>query len=361
MPDVQVSHGPPAHRVDPPPAASPVRRREERSRSRERAARLTGEYGSPARGTRVARVRDRSPGADARAKSVTEVAGAGVEHRDARRRSASSVVSWSRSEPPGWTIAVTPASISTCGPSANGKNASRRRDRAAQRLRSPWKRRAFATACRAGIDAADLARAEPDQPAVAHEDDRVRDDAADEAPREVEVRALAIVGWRARHDLPTRPGRRASVSGAVTRTAPPAVTDRAERIEASGGGRPRVVQASGRRRGGGSASSARISRASGSNAGATTTSRKIDVRAVGDVARRPAASARRRRRTPRPDRRRARRATPRGASARSAAPHGFVCLTMTHGRPAQQPRRAPPAAEASSTLLYESALPWSGG
>ena len=65
LPDVQVSHGPPAYRVDPPPAASPVRRREERSRSRERAARLTGAYGSPARGTRAARVPGRSPGAGA--------------------------------------------------------------------------------------------------------------------------------------------------------------------------------------------------------------------------------------------------------------------------------------------------------
>src|SRR5947199_341974 len=30
----------------------------------------------------------------------------------------------SRREPPGWTIAVTPASSPICGPSANGKNAS---------------------------------------------------------------------------------------------------------------------------------------------------------------------------------------------------------------------------------------------
>ena len=35
-----------------------------------------------------------------------------------------SIVSSSRTEPPGCTMAVTPASMSTCGPSSNGKNAS---------------------------------------------------------------------------------------------------------------------------------------------------------------------------------------------------------------------------------------------
>ncbi len=34
------------------------------------------------------------------------------------------MVSSSRIEPPGWTIARTPASMRICGPSANGKNAS---------------------------------------------------------------------------------------------------------------------------------------------------------------------------------------------------------------------------------------------
>ena len=38
--------------------------------------------------------------------------------------SAASTTSSSRTEPPGWMIAVTPASIASCGPSANGKNAS---------------------------------------------------------------------------------------------------------------------------------------------------------------------------------------------------------------------------------------------
>ena len=45
---------------------------------------------------------------------------------------------------------------------------------------------------------------------------------------------------------------------------------------------------------------------------------------------------------------------------RSAAPQGFVCLQITTAGPRiRRPRAA--AAEASSTLLYESALPWSGG
>ena len=55
------------------------------------------------------------------------------------------------------------------------------------------------------------------------------------------------------------------------------------------------------------------------------------------VARRPRGSARRPRRTPRPGRPRAPPPRPRAASARSAAPHGFVCLTITHGRAAQRP------------------------
>ena len=37
---------------------------------------------------------------------------------------AASIDSWSRTEPPGWTTAFTPASMSTCRPSAKGKNAS---------------------------------------------------------------------------------------------------------------------------------------------------------------------------------------------------------------------------------------------
>src|SRR5437867_2365931 len=44
----------------------------------------------------------------------------------------------------------------------------------------------------AGVDAADLARAQPDELAVAHEDDRVRDDAAHEPPGEIEVCGLPL-------------------------------------------------------------------------------------------------------------------------------------------------------------------------
>ena len=39
-------------------------------------------------------------------------------------RSAASITSWSRTEPPGWMTAVAPASIAVTRPSANGKNAS---------------------------------------------------------------------------------------------------------------------------------------------------------------------------------------------------------------------------------------------
>ena len=48
------------------------------------------------------------------------------------------------------------------------------------------------------------------------------------------------------------------------------------------------------------------------------------------------------------------------SDARSAAPHGFVCLTMTTPGPRNARPRAE-AAAASRTLLYESVLPWSGG
>jgi hypothetical protein len=42
------------------------------------------------------------------------------------------------------------------------------------------------------------------------------------------------------------------------------------------------------------------------------------------------------------------------------APHGLVCLTITTAGPRNR-RASPAAADASSTLLYDSALPWSGG
>ena len=72
---------------------------------------------------------------------------------------------------------------------------------------------------------------------------------------------------------------------------------------------------SGPRRGAGSASWRGPRAPPARTPGATTTSRKISVSAVRDVGASPAASTRRRRRTPRPGRPRARPATPRGASA----------------------------------------------
>jgi hypothetical protein len=44
--------------------------------------------------------------------------------------------------------------------------------------------------------------------------------------------------------------------------------------------------------------------------------------------------------------------------ARSAAPHGFVCFTITQAGPSSE-RAIAAAAEASRTLLCESGLPWS--
>src|SRR5207248_1410748 len=38
--------------------------------------------------------------------------------------STAATTSWSRTEPPGWMIALIPASSAACGPSGNGKNAS---------------------------------------------------------------------------------------------------------------------------------------------------------------------------------------------------------------------------------------------
>ena len=99
--------------------------------------------------------------------------------------------------------------------------------------------------------------------------------------------------------------------------------------------------------------------AAGSKPGATTTSRKIETSASAIAASTGRVSA-----TTPPN---ADTGSPASAAcqassgvARSAAPHGFVCLTMTQAGPrSARPRAA--AAAASRTLLYDSALPWSGG
>ena len=61
---------------------------------------------------------------DPHAASVTEVALAGQDHRRCRARSAAAITSASRTLPPGWMTARTPAAASTSRPSRNGKNAS---------------------------------------------------------------------------------------------------------------------------------------------------------------------------------------------------------------------------------------------
>ena len=77
--------------------------------------------GRVARGRRPRSVRPR-PSTTAR--SVEEVPGAGEVHGHAGRSAAASTTSSSRTEPPGCTTALTPASVSTSRPSGNGKKAS---------------------------------------------------------------------------------------------------------------------------------------------------------------------------------------------------------------------------------------------
>ena len=92
-----------------------------------------------------------------------------------------------------------------------------------------------------------------------------------------------------------------------------------------------------------------------SNAGATTTSRKIDVSA--SASRRVDRAGERDDAAERRDRVAGERGlpAPRGAWPRSAAPHGLVCLTMTQAGP-RRSRASAAAAEASRMLLYESGL-----
>src|SRR3954451_11054604 len=87
----------------------------------------------------------------------------------------------SRIEPPGWTIAVTPASSSRRGPSANGKKAWRAADAALGRAAPPpppLELPRLVDGPQARAHPAPLPRAEPDEHPVADEQDRVRHDAA---------------------------------------------------------------------------------------------------------------------------------------------------------------------------------------
>ena len=99
--------------------------------------------------------------------SVEEVPGAGEVHASRRRPGRPRSVSSSRTEPPGWTIARTPASIRICGPSSNGKNASEAATEPGRPLPRPRDREP------AGVDPVDLAHADADRGAVVGEQDRV--------------------------------------------------------------------------------------------------------------------------------------------------------------------------------------------
>ena len=122
------------------------------------------------------------------ARQVTEVARP-VRTIAAPAASTASSTSASRVEPPGWMIAVTPASSASCGPSANGKNAS---------LASTAPVDVVAVLARLldrdphGVDAAHLPGADPDRLQVADEHDCVRRDVLAHAPREQQVAPLRL-------------------------------------------------------------------------------------------------------------------------------------------------------------------------
>ena len=104
-------------------------------------------------------------------------------------RSTAARTSASRSEPPGWTIAVTPASMSSDLRAVGEREERVRGGDGAPGAVGCVETLRLLDGLAAGVDAADLARAEPDQLAVADEHDRVRHDAANEPPGEVEVGA----------------------------------------------------------------------------------------------------------------------------------------------------------------------------
>ena len=106
--------------------------------------------------------------------------------------SAAATTSSSRTEPPGWMIAVTPASIASWGPSAKGKKASEASD---------WRRRAASPSAPRlglldrdahGIHAAHLPGADPDRRAVARDHDRVGAHVAADLPGKAHVLPLGV-------------------------------------------------------------------------------------------------------------------------------------------------------------------------
>ncbi len=162
------------------------------------------------------------PGARRSARSVGEVAGAGEVHGDARglrrprspRRRGSNRRAGRRR--------ARRASRSTCGPSANGKNASEAATEPARALAGPGDREA------AGVDAVDLAHADADGGAVAGQQDRVRLDRPDRTPGEGQVGQGGVVGRRGPaascQDAGSSPG--ASMRSAVCSSIPPETAPR---------------------------------------------------------------------------------------------------------------------------------------
>ncbi len=124
-----------------------------------------------------------------------------VKTIEAPALSTAATTSASRFEPPGWMIARTPAASASCGPSANGKNASEASTAPVEvvpvlaRLleRDPHR-----------VDAAHLAGADPDRLQVLGEHDRVRGDVLGHAPREEEVAPLRLVGSPQTTSIPSR-------------------------------------------------------------------------------------------------------------------------------------------------------------
>ena len=245
---------------------------------------------------------------------------------------------------------MTPASSSTSDRPRTGRTRPTRRRRPRRRA-APWNRARLRDRLATGVDPAHLARAEPDEHRRRGRG-RSRSRRRRGTRRQARSRSRGLRGpWAAAWSR--GPGRRDRPRGRpahLTSTAPPARPDRAELVDAGPARGPSLERRVQRRRAGW-ASQPRTSSASSSKPGATTTSRKIDVSARATSRGRPVPVNA----TTPPN---AATGSPASAAsqasrsvARSAAPHGLVCLTMTHGRPAQERGRAPAAADASRTLL----------
>ena len=134
--------------------------------------------------------------------AVDEVPGAGEVHRHAGGLAPPRSSSSSRTEPPGCTIAATPASMRICGPSSNGKNASEAATDPAGPLPRPLDREP------AGVDPVDLTHADADRGAVLGQQDRVGLHRAAGPPGEGQVGEHLGRRGLAGGERPRSPGRR---------------------------------------------------------------------------------------------------------------------------------------------------------